>query len=287
MPLWRGDVGSERVRLDLTEVKPLSRTFRRMIRDQEFDLCEMALVSQAMAHAHAKPITALPIPVWRHFHHGSLLCRAGSPIAHPAELAGRRIGVRSYSQTSGVWARGILETEYGLDPDGVTWVTLEDSHVAEYRDPANTMRADEGRSLSDLLFSGEVDAIMGLREGRPDEVRAIIPDADAAARRWSERTGIVPVNHVLALKTELLAAHPWLSGELMSLFDRARRAAHGHGPRAGELDGSALAYGLAPNRVSIETLLDWTARQHLTPRRFAVEEIFADVTPADAGGKVA
>jgi 4,5-dihydroxyphthalate decarboxylase len=275
MPLWRGDVSSTRVRLELVEVKPLSLAFRQMIRNQEFDLCEMALVSQAMAHAYAKPITALPVPVWRHFHHGSLLCRNGSPITVPADLAGGRIGVRSYSQTSGVWARGILETEHGLDPDSVTWVTLEDSHVPEYQDPANVVRAAEGRSLSDLLSSGEVGAIMGLREGRPDEVRTVIPDAEAAARQWSERTGIVPVNHVLAVKTDLLSTHEWLADEITSLFERARLAASAAAPRAGELNGAELPYGLASNRASIELLLEWSARQRLTPRRFTVEEIFA------------
>src|SRR5258706_13901712 len=144
-PLWKSTATSPRVMFDMIDIGPLPNVFRRMVRTLEFDLCEMALTTHALAIAHEKPITALPIPLWRHFHHNSLICPQGSTLRGPGDLAGRKVGVRAYSQTTGVWIRGILETEYGLDLDSVTWVTLEDAHVAEYRDPANVVRAESGK----------------------------------------------------------------------------------------------------------------------------------------------
>jgi len=265
-PLWDGSVASDRVRLEFIEIDPLPKAFRRMVRELEFDLCEMALTTHALAYRFGKPITALPIPLWRRLHHGNLVCAASSTVRGPADLAGRKVGVRAYSQTTGVWIRGILQHEYGLDLDGITWVTMEDAHVAEYRDPPNAVKAAAGKGLRDLLLSGELAAIMGERTVDPSDVRPVIPNADEAAAGWSRRTGVFPVNHIVAIKAELLEGNPWLAGELLSLFLQAK------------LESSAaddgLPYGLEPNRRAMQMLLDFSAEQGLTPRAYQVDELF-------------
>jgi 4,5-dihydroxyphthalate decarboxylase len=266
-PLKDGSVTSDRVRFEFEEVDPLPKAFRRMVRSLDFDFCEMALTTHALAFRYGKPITALAIPVWRRLHHGNLVCAADSAIKGPADLAGRKVGVRAYSQTTGVWIRGILRAEYGLDLDSITWVTMEDAHVAEYQDPPNAVRAEAGQGLRDLLTSGELAAIMGERTVDPTGIRPVIRNADEAAAEWSRRTGVYPVNHVVAVKTELLEKHPWLADELMALFEEAKR-------RSG---ADALPYGLEPNRRSMQMLLDFAAQQKLTERAYQVDELFAPV----------
>jgi 4,5-dihydroxyphthalate decarboxylase len=267
--LWDGSVTSPRIDLDLVSVSPTPEIFRQMVRSLCFDVSEMALATHAMAVASGSPITALPIPLWRLLHHNSLVCAKGSKLTGPADLAGRKVAVRAYSQTTGVWIRGILESEYGLDLDSVTWVTLEDSHIPGYQDPPNVLRVS-GKGLKEMLLSGEVDAAMGLRQIDPNEIRTVIPDADAAAAAWQRKTGIFPINHVVAVTNDLLEAHPWLGQEILSLFTAAKRAAQG------DLRGKddPRPYGIAPNRKAIETLLAFAFRQKLIPRPYAIDELF-------------
>ncbi|MGH7107229.1 MAG: ABC transporter substrate-binding protein [Acetobacteraceae bacterium] len=280
-----GSVTSERVRLELIEVGEITRAFRRMVRELAFDVCEMALVTAAQAHAFGKPITALPVVLTRDFHHGAIVCRAGSAIRSPGDLRGRRVGVRAYSQTTGVWVRGILEAEYGVAPEEMTWVTTEDAHVAEYRDPANVVRVADGRSLKEHLLGGDVAAAIGLKGLDPAEVRTVIPAADDAASAWYRRTGICPVNHVLTVRSALLEREPWLGAELYALFGAAKKHASLDAPPAAAsgsrqrlcaiVGGDPLPDGMAANRTSIEMLLGFAADQGLTPGRLDVAELFA------------
>ena len=263
-PLKDGRVRSDRVAFEFVDFEPLPKAFRTMVRGGDLDVAEMALTTHLLADAAGKPLSALPIPLWRRLHHANLVCRADSAIAGPRAFAGGRVGVRAYAQTTGVWLRGILATEYGLDPDTVTWVTMEDAHVAEYRDPSNCERAAPGSSLRDLLNAGDLLAIMGERDVDPAGVRPVIADADAAGEDWSRRTGVFPVNHIVSVRSSLLAEHPWLAGELMDLFERARLVSGGHEP----------PYGLEPNRAPMQMLLDFAFAQHLTARPTTVDEVF-------------
>ena len=273
---------------NFVEVEPVTRAFRRMARDLEFDVTEMAVTTHALAHAFAKPITALPIVLTRDFHHGAIVCAKGSTLRGPKDLVGRKVGVRAYSVTTGVWVRGILKEEYGADYASMTWVTQEDAHVAEYRDPPNVVRAAPGKDLRAMLLAGEIDAAVALRPPNPDGVRTVIPDADQAAAAWYRKTGVYPVNHVVSLKTELLRAHPWLGAELFALFKEAKRRAAPAAAPAGSakaklkelIGGDLLPYGMAANRKSIEMLLGFAAEQKLTPRAYAVEELFDPSTLA-------
>lgn len=266
-PLKDGSVASDRVRLEFHEFDPLPKAFRLMVRGGDLDVAEMALTTHALAREFGKPLTALPLPVWRRLHHDNLICAEGSDIAGPKDLERRRVGVRAYSQTTGVWIRGILAHDYGVDTHSITFVTIEDAHVSEYVDPPNCVRNQSGKGLREMLLAGEVDAIMGERTPDSAGVRPVIADAEAEAKAWSARTGVFPVNHVVAVKTEVLAQHPWLADELMALFDAARDAS----------GAAMLPYGYGPNAASMQMLLDFAHEQMLTSRRFDVAEIFPTV----------
>ena len=257
-----GTVTSDRVRFDFEAVEPITRAFRRMVRTFDFDLCEIALTTLAQAVAYGKRITGLPLVMTGGFHHGSLVCRHDSPLRGPRDLPGKRVGVRAYSQTTGIWVRGILRSDYGVEPESIQWVTQEDAHVAEYPDPPFVVRQAAGKDLRAMLLAGEIDAEIGLAGLEAPEVRTVIPDAAAEAAAWRRRTGVRPINHMVAVKTELLDAHPWLAGELWDLFVRARTEA-------------APEYGMAAGRAAIDLCLRFTAEQGLTPARLRPEDVFA------------
>ena len=226
MAIKDGSVTSPRIRFDFEQVPVITRAFRRMVRTLDFDLCEIALTTLAQAHAFGKPIKALPIVVMRGFHHAALVCPAASPIRGPADLRGKRIGVRAWSQTTGVWVRGILLDEYGVDHRDITWVTEEDAHVQEYADPPNVQRIAPGQDLKAMLLAGEIDAAIALAGSGPE-----VGAAGDRRIRWPPlprglpATGVYPVNHLLCLKTALVEAHPWLPAELLRLFTAAKAAA--------------------------------------------------------------
>ena len=256
-----GSVTSDRIGFDFVEVDPVTRAFRRMTRAMEFDLCEIALTTHAQARAFGKPITALPVVLLRGLHHNALICCRDSPLRGPADLAGKRIGVRAWSQTTGVWVRGVLRDEYGIAHDAMTWITEEDAHVQEFTDPPFVQRIAPGQSLPAMLLSGEIDAAVALAGVDPAAVRTVIPDADVVAQAWSRKTGVYPINHVVVVKDALVAAHPWLADELMRLFN----ASKGDAP---------VPYGTAANRPAIELLMRYAAEQGLIPRAYRVEELF-------------
>jgi 4,5-dihydroxyphthalate decarboxylase len=260
--LKQGTVASDRVAFDFVDVDPVTRAFRRMTRAMEFDLCEMALTTHAQARAYGKPITALPVVLLRGLHHASLICRRDSPLRGPADLVGKRIGVRAWSQTTGVWVRGILQDEYDIAPGTMTWVTEEDAHVQEFTDPPFVQRIAAGQQLPAMLLSGEIDAGIALTIDAA-QVRPVIPNADAAAAEWSYKAGVFPINHVVVVKDALLAEHPWLTDELMRQFAASR-----------EKSGEAVAYGIDAKRPAIELLMRYAAQQGLIPRAYRVEELF-------------
>jgi 4,5-dihydroxyphthalate decarboxylase len=260
--LKQGAVASDRVAFDFVEVEPVTRAFRRMTRALEFDLCEIALTTHAQARAYGKPITALPVVLLRGLHHGALICRRDSPLRGPADLAGKRIGVRAWSQTTGVWVRGILQDDHGIAPDTIAWVTEEDAHVQEFVDPPFVQRIAAGQQLPAMLLSGEIDAGIALA-AEPAQVRPVIPNADAVAAEWSRRTGVFPINHVVVVKNELLDRHPWLADELIRLFAASNATS-----------GEAVPYGIDANRPAIELLMRYAAQQGLIPRPYGVAELF-------------
>jgi 4,5-dihydroxyphthalate decarboxylase len=273
-----GSVTSERVRFDFEEVPVITRAFRRMVRTLDFDLCEIALTTMAQAHRYGKPIKALPIVVMRGFHHAALVCPVGSAITGPADLRGKKVGVRAWSQTTGVWMRGIMLDEYGVDHRDITWVTEEDAHLAEYTDPPNLRRIAPGQDLKAMLLAGEIDAGIAIAGVDPASVRPVINDPMAAAATWFAKTGAYPVNHLLCVKTALVDTAPWLPDELLRLFVAAKSAAKEPSSEtrfAGIVGAEVLPYGLEANRKGIELCLRYATEQGLVPRVYDVAEVFA------------
>lgn len=273
-----GRVTSDKVRFDFEEVEPITRAFRRMVRTGDFDLCEIAVTTLAQAHFYRKGLTALPVVVFRGFHHHALICPIGSTLRGPEDLRGKRIGVRAFSQTTGVWLRGIMLDDHGVDHRDITWVTEEGAHLLEYTDPPNVERIRTGQDLRAMLLNGEIDAGIALAGIDESRIRPVISKPDAAAAEWYSKVGAYPVNHVICVKTALLDAHPWLADELFRMFVVAKSAATEPSPEEkfrSLVGGDPLPYGLEANRPGIELCVRYAAEQGLVPEAYAPEVLFA------------
>jgi 4,5-dihydroxyphthalate decarboxylase len=192
----------------------------------------------------------------------------------PADLPGKRVGVRAYTQTTGAWVRGILADDYGVDLDRITWVTFEDPHLAEYRDPAVVQRAPEGKTLVQMLLDGELDAAI-VGDNLPDpRLKLLIPDAEAAAKSWAARHGGIPINHMAVIRQSIVKERPEVAREVYRMIVESAKL----GLKPGTEQASAIRFGLEATRPSLEIIIDYAVRQGLIPRRFAVDELFDDTT---------
>src|SRR6218665_1927889 len=153
-----GAIPIEGVDAEFITVKPQIGAFRRMVRDVEFDVCELAPTTYIIARAYGAPFVALPIFVVRRFHHSGMLVRPEAGIKVPKDLEGKRVGVRAYSVTTGVWIRQVFIDEYGLDNSKVTWVVDDEEHVTQLKLPSNVIHAPAGTSLAEMIAKGELDA---------------------------------------------------------------------------------------------------------------------------------
>lgn len=285
-----GRIAPRLANLNFTEVPVLVNAFRRMVRETEFDVCEMAVTTYLCAKEHGKPFTALPVFLVRGFHHGAIRTNDTNDIVDPTDLAGRAVGVnRGYTVTTGVWARGILHTEYGLDLDQVDWVRSGDEHVAEYQPPANVRSTND--NLADLLAAGEIAATVG---ATAPEARTLIPDADAAGYAALRERGHYPINHLVVVRDDLLREHPDLARDLFDTFAEAKRryieelradaipeptsADRMHRDVLRITGEDPLPYGIEPNRAVLTELLDNAIGQHIVRERPKLEDLFADGT---------
>jgi 4,5-dihydroxyphthalate decarboxylase len=262
-----------------------------MVRELEFDVCEMAITTYICAKDHGKPFTALPIFLVRGFHHDAIVYNTKSGIQSPKDIEGRRVGVnRGYTVTTGVWARGILEEEYGVDLKKVTWVLSGDEHVAEYRAPSNVISLDPDKTLDEALISGDVDAVVGTEIEHPDVAPLIANPKERAYEALRDR-GLYPINHLIVVKDELLAKYPDLAADLFNTFARSKalyveklKEGKIENPTATdkmymkvmEITGSdPLPYGIEKNRTTIEKLIDHAMSQSIIERRPDVDSLFA------------
>lgn len=270
----RASFGS--VNADFVDVAPINRAFAPMARELAFDLSELALVTFLQAKACGKPLVLLPVAVAARFQETALLCRSDdASIAGPADLAGRRVGVRSYSQTTGVWLRGILMEDFGVQPEAVRWITFEGAHVAECEDPPWAERARPDGDLLAMLREGELDAVV-VGNDRPDDpaLRNVFPDPAAAADRFWSRHGFVPVNHVVVARRALVEARPDIVAAFLERLARSlANAARGVGARA------ILPVGIAALRPAVALALRYAEEQRLLPRPLAADEIWAGLPP--------
>lgn len=222
--LKSGQIAPEGFALDWEEVPVLVHAFRRMVREQAYDVCEMALTTYLCAREHGVPFTAIPVFLVRDFHHGAILVNRNAGITHPRDLEGREVGVnRGYTVTTGVWARAILAEEYGVDLSRITWVLSGDEHVASYVPPANVVPLPAGRKMEDDLAQGRIPAAIGVATDSPD-VGPLIADPFAAGLAAFRDRGHWPINHLVVVRNDVLAANPGLAPALFHAFAASKRA---------------------------------------------------------------
>jgi 4,5-dihydroxyphthalate decarboxylase len=268
--LKEGRIRSDLFSMEFAEISPINRAFAPMVRELRFDVSEMAIATYLQAKAFGVGITLLPIAVAARFQQSALLYRADSPMRGPGDLKGRRVGVRSYSQTTGLWLRGILADDYGVRPDDVRWITFEGAHVAEFVDPPFVERAEAGKELLAMLRDGEVDAVI-VGNDLPDDpnLRTLFPDPAASAEAFWMRYRFVPINHMIVVKTSLLKARPEIGEELFCLFSEAK--AQSSAPSSGR---DTAPVGREQVEPAVKMAIRLAQEQHLLPRPVTWEEIW-------------
>jgi 4,5-dihydroxyphthalate decarboxylase len=276
-PLKRGDIKSDRVALRLTEVEPINKAFLLMVRQAKFDVSEMAIATYLQAKAYDKPFVLIPTTMMGRFQHGTMLYNSERGTVTPESLSGKRVGVRAFSQTTGVWLRGILWKDYGLDLSRVKWVTFEDAHISEYRDPPGVERAAAGKDMLKMLEDGELDAaIFGSNLPKNPKFKSVIADPEAAAKEWYKKYGVVPVNHMVVVKASLAKSDPGAVREIFRMLAASKKAAGL--PKPGALD--TIPFGFAAVKPALDLISSYALEMKIIPRRYSVEELFDDTTRA-------
>jgi 4,5-dihydroxyphthalate decarboxylase len=306
-----GDVRIEGVDPAFVEVVPIIGAFRRMVRDVEFDICEMAPTTYMIARALGAPYIALPIFLMRRFHHGGFVVRPDAGIEVPKGLEGKKVGVRAYSVTTGVWTRGIFVNEYGLDSAKVTWVVDDEEHVTTLKLPPNVVHAPEGKSLQSMMKAGEIQAGFtgpagvgragppisgwdkaGAAAAAADTYPELIADVEKVEADWFRKSGIYPIHGLIVVKDEHIKRYPWLARSLMNAFVEAKKPyleelkrGQGDSPEDKRyrkflsLMSDPLPYGIAANRASIEALVTYSLQQELIPSRPQLNQVFVEIDP--------
>src|SRR3954466_11441757 len=288
-----GSVKPRTFEFDFIEIPVLIDGFRRMVRGLEFDISEMALSTYLCAREHGKRFTALPIFLVRAFHHGAILVNTKAGIRTPKDLEGKKVGVsRGFTVTTGVWVRGVLQQEYGVDLSKITWVLSGDEHVAEWQRPSNVVPIEPGKKMEDMLTSGELVAAIGLDVKSPD-VQPLIPNALEAGLKALRERGHYPINHLVVIKDELIAKHPELAADVFNAFAESKRL-YVERLKAGKIEKPTevdevhkkvmaitrdpLPYGIEPNRKVIEELIGYALAQGIITKPVTVDELFVPST---------
>ncbi|MDC0035236.1 ABC transporter substrate-binding protein [Chloroflexi bacterium] len=282
-----GTFRSEQFQLTHTEISPVPMIFRRMVRDLEFDIAEMALATYICSKHYKKPFTALPVFLTRAFYHGGIICNVDSGITSPKDLNGKKIGTRSYTLTPGIWTKAILQTEHGVDLDSITWVLSGNEHVAEYQLPRGVISSDSD-NLSEMLISGEVDAVIGAGTINSPNAVPLFDNPDDLDRKWFKKTGIYPISHLLVVKDDLLTQAPWLEHAIFDLFKTAKDSYVESLDGIAEPDsydlqnqkmaeivgGDPIPYNLEDAYQGIEAFIKFNVDQKIIPDYIAPETLF-------------
>jgi 4,5-dihydroxyphthalate decarboxylase len=273
LPIKQGSVSSDLVDFAFADIKVANTGFKPLVREHKFDLGELAIVTYLQAKAYGKPYVLLPAPIVARSQHHTIAYNPVHGQLAPAQLEGKRVGVRAYTVTTGVWVRSILRGQFGVNLDNVHWVTFEDPHLAEYTDPPVIERAAAGKNMVQMLLDGELDAAV-VGDKLPDQrLKFLIPDHDRAAQVWEEQHGM-PLNHLLVIRNELSQKRPDIVREVFRIFKAAKEIA----ARNGNKNAAEITYGVEANRQALQTIIENAFDQKLLPRRFSVDELFDDVT---------
>jgi len=269
--LKRGRVSSPLVRFDYADVKVINTQFKALVRDSKYDFGELAIATYLQAHEYGKPYVLLPATILGRGQHHTIFYNVTRGPLSPGELNGRRVGVRAYTQTTGAWVRGFLGEDHGVDLRSITWVTFEDPHLAEYREPPHVTRAPEGKTLKQMLLDGEIDAAILGDVAEEGPIKHLIPNHAAEAQRWAHAHGGVPINHMAVIREPIARSRPDVVREVYRVLQESRAAAVlPTGP------DNPLRMGVAANRASLEQMVAYAFQQGLISRCPTADELFAD-----------
>ena len=271
LALKAGRLSSPTVAFDFAAVKTVFPEFKPMMRQLKYDFGEIALNTYLQGFEYGKPYVLLPATTLGRSQHHTIFYNADRGTLTPSDLNGNRIGVRAYTQTTGVWVRGILAEDYGVDLRTVTTVAFEDPHLAEYREPANVERAPAGKVLKQMLLDGEIDAAILGDVAAEGPIKHLIPDHEAAAQRWARAHGGVPINHMAAIRREIAESRPDVVREVYGLMKESRAQA---AVPSGADD--PLRFGVDATRGSVERMIAYSFDQGLISRRPTVDEVFSE-----------
>lgn len=205
------EAGSEPERV---AVKPVHKASRGFVNTSDVDLCEVAIVTVLQAVAHGKPVLLLPLTALGRQQHQTLVTLGDLSVS---DVEGHSVGVRAWSQTTGVWMRGFLTEQYGVDLRKADWTTYEGHHVEGAEDPSWVKRAPRGAKLPVDFLEGRVDfGIMGNELPSDDRIRTAVHDAHTVAEQWSKAQGFIPVNHVVGISEAAAAEH---SAAVLAAYD--------------------------------------------------------------------
>lgn len=288
--LYEGEVTSPdgEVSLELADFGPtIVGAFRKMLRDQAFDLSEMGVTTFIPGLDSGVPFYGLPIFPTRNFGFGAVMVNADCGIESPADLAGKRIAVRTYTVTAAVWCRAVLAELYGVDPSSVTWVINDYEHLADFAWPDN-VEYREGADLGAMLEAGEVVAGMGIYRGSAPHIVPLFDDPAAVEQAWYDKTGVYPIHHLMIVRRELVEQMPGLPQAITAVFTASKErflaklaageqldpAAEALAKRRSMVGPDPVPYGLEANRVAIEALFRYSREQQLLRGDFPVEALF-------------
>lgn len=271
--LLNGQASSSRYAFDFADVKVPSTAFKRTVRELEFDVSELAIVTFLQAFDAGIPLVLLPAVIVSRFQHPFLMFDSRRGHLRPQDLRGKRIGVRSYCVTTVTWIRGMLQTDHGIAPEDNRWITFEDAHVAQWRDPPWADRADPSRDMLQMLEAGEIDAaVLGAPPADKPHIKPVFADPAQDSRDWYARHQVIQINHMIVLKRSLVDAHPDFPKALMALLEQSA------GSNLSEADALAHPRGLSTVQPHLDYAIDMVHRQGLTRERLPLESFFHPTT---------
>jgi 4,5-dihydroxyphthalate decarboxylase len=268
-----GRVTSDIVSLDCCGPDPAQNGFKDMVRRNLYDAGELAIVTYLQAKCYGKPWVLLPAPVSGRFQHHCAGFNRELGHLNPNDIEGRKVGVRTYAQTTGLWIRGILQHEYGVDLSKVTFCTVGEGHLEEYTDPENCVRLPKGSNIGEMMLEGELAAtLQGVDLPKDPRVERLVPDPFNAAKEWFKREGVVPINHIFVVHEDVANNHPDAVREIYRMLKDSREATEGGVP------DPFPPLGLEANRKGLQLAIDWAFEQKIIPYKPGVDELFTDLT---------
>lgn len=274
--LLSGQVSPGRYAFDFADVKVPNTAFKRAVRNLEFDVSELAIVTFLQAFDAGIPLVLLPAVIVSRFQHPFLMFDSRRGHLRPQDLRGKRIGVRSYCVTTVTWIRGMLQGDHGIAPQDNRWITFEDAHVEQWRDPPWTERADPSRDMLQMLEAGEIDAaVLGAPPADKPHIKPVFADPVQDSRDWYARHRVIQINHMIVLKRSLVEAHPDFPKAMMTLLGESA------GSNLSKADQLAHPRGLSQVRPHLDHAIDMVHRQGLTRERLPLESFFHPATLID------